>query len=160
MEKAWAVNTIMTCKPSCTQEATQWEVHIVDAKCEKTDLRLHDQKKLLEFLTEYEELLFGTLSDLKTNSISCELKEDTKPYYDRPLPVPRVHKETIIKELNKVNWECWSFSPHQNGCHPHLWCQRKIKPYILSIINNFREVNKLLVRKPFPIPKISTVLQE
>ena len=24
----------------------------------------------------------------------------------------------------------------------------------------FREVNKLLVRKPFPLPKISTVLQE
>jgi hypothetical protein len=27
-------------------------------------------------------------------------------------------------------------------------------------ISAFREVNKRLVRKPFPIPKISTVLQE
>jgi hypothetical protein len=27
------------------------------------------------------------------------------------------------------------------------------------MINDFREVNKRLVRKPFPIPKISTVLQ-
>ena len=28
------------------------------------------------------------------------------------------------------------------------------------MITDFREVNKRLVRKPFPIPKISTVLQE
>ncbi len=28
------------------------------------------------------------------------------------------------------------------------------------MISHFREVNKRLVRKPFPIPKISTVLQE
>jgi len=28
------------------------------------------------------------------------------------------------------------------------------------VISNFWEINKLIVRKPFPIPKISTVLQE
>jgi hypothetical protein len=28
------------------------------------------------------------------------------------------------------------------------------------MISDFREVNKRFVRKPFPIPKISTVLQE
>ncbi len=28
------------------------------------------------------------------------------------------------------------------------------------MMSDFREVNKRLVRKPFPIPKISTVLQE
>ena len=31
---------------------------------------------------------------------------------------------------------------------------------IVCVINDFWEVNKKLVRKPFPIPKISTVLQE
>jgi hypothetical protein len=29
-----------------------------------------------------------------------------------------------------------------------------------TIVSNFREVNKKIVRYPFPIPKISTVLQE
>jgi hypothetical protein len=32
--------------------------------------------------------------------------------------------------------------------------------HTVSMISDFREVNKRLVRKPFPIPKISTVLQE
>jgi hypothetical protein len=30
----------------------------------------------------------------------------------------------------------------------------------IQMITDFREVNKCVVRKPFPIPKISTVLQE
>ena len=34
------------------------------------------------------------------------------------------------------------------------------KDQIVRVISDFRELNKGLVRKPFPIPKISTVLQE
>ncbi len=35
-----------------------------------------------------------------------------------------------------------------------------IKDNTIRVVSNFREVNKPVVRKPFPIPKISTVLQE
>ncbi len=34
------------------------------------------------------------------------------------------------------------------------------KDKTVCFVSDFREVNKRLVRKPFPIPKISTVLQE
>jgi hypothetical protein len=34
------------------------------------------------------------------------------------------------------------------------------KDKTVCFLSDFREVNKRLVRKPFPIPKISTVLQE
>ena len=34
------------------------------------------------------------------------------------------------------------------------------KDKTLRIVSDFRELNKRIVRKPFPIPKISTVLQE
>ena len=34
------------------------------------------------------------------------------------------------------------------------------KDQTVCVISDFRELNKRLVRKPFPIPKISTVLQE
>jgi len=106
MEKTWAVNNSMAHKPSSTQEATHQVVHILDAKYEKADLQSvvstncnhlsrHDQNKLLELLTEYEELFDGTLGlgDGKTEPISFELKVGAKPYHDRPFPVPRVHKK-------------------------------------------------------------------
>ena len=34
------------------------------------------------------------------------------------------------------------------------------KDNTVRVVSDFRELNKRLVRKPFPIPKISTVLQE
>jgi hypothetical protein len=34
------------------------------------------------------------------------------------------------------------------------------KDYTVRTISNFRELNKWIVRKPYPIPKISTTLQE
>jgi hypothetical protein len=34
------------------------------------------------------------------------------------------------------------------------------KNITVRFLSNFREVNKRLIRKPFPIPKITTVLQE
>eukprot|EP00804_Cyclotella_cryptica_P028771 CCRYP_018716-RA/>CCRYP_018716-RA protein AED:0.36 eAED:1.00 QI:0/-1/0/1/-1/1/1/0/123 len=85
MDKAWAVNNSMAHEPSNTRDATQQVVHILDAKYEKADLQsvvstcthlsLQDQNKLLELLTEYEELFDGTLGDWKTDHVSLQLKE-------------------------------------------------------------------------------------
>jgi hypothetical protein len=95
------------------QEATQRVVHILDAKYDKADLQsvvstncthliLHNQNKLLELLIEFEELFDGTLGDWNTEPVFFELKEGTKPYHGWPFPVPRVHKDTIVKELNRL----------------------------------------------------------
>ena len=113
MDKAWAVNNSMAHEPHSTQEATQRVVQILDAKYEKADLQsvvstncthlsLQDQNKLLELLTEFEELFDGTLCDWKTEPVSFELKEGAKPYHGRPYPVPKSCKETTIKELNRL----------------------------------------------------------
>jgi hypothetical protein len=53
-------------------------------------------------LTEYGELFDGSLGDWNTEPISFELKEGIKPYHDRVFPVPRVYKESIIKQLNRL----------------------------------------------------------
>ena len=65
-------------------------------------LSLHDKNKLLELLKEFEELFDGTLGDWRTEPVSFELKEGAKPYHGRPYPVPKIRKETTIKELNRL----------------------------------------------------------
>jgi hypothetical protein len=55
---------------------------------------------LLELLIEFEELFDGTLGDWNTKPVSFDSKKGTKPYHSRPFQVPRVHKDTIVKELN------------------------------------------------------------
>jgi hypothetical protein len=56
-----------------------------------------------------------------------------------------------------VNWGYLRDSTIQNG-HCHLIVPKKNNT--VHFLSNFWEVDKRLVRKPFPIPKISTVLQE
>jgi hypothetical protein len=81
MEKAWTVNNSMVHEPQSMHEATQQVVHILDAKYEKADLQsvisancthlsLKDQNKLLELLTEFEELFDRTLPYFLDNKSS------------------------------------------------------------------------------------------
>ncbi len=170
MDKAWAVNNSMAHEPHSTQEATQRVVQILVAKYEKADLQsvvstncthlsLQDQNKLLELLTEFEELFDGTLGDWKTEPVSFELKEGAKPYHGRPYPVPKSRKETTIKELNRLcDLGVLEFQPDSEWASPSFITPKK--DGTVRFLTDFREVNKRIVRKPFPLPKISTVLQE
>ncbi len=170
IKEAWAHNNALAHEPQSTEEATQRVVHILDAKYEKADLQLivtnncshlnaNEQNLLLNLLTEFESLFDGTLGDWKTEPVPFQLKEGVRPYHGRAFPIPRVHRETIKKEVKRLcelgvlewqpssEWAAPSFiQPKKNGT--------------VRFLTDFRELNKRLVRKPFPLPKISTVLQE
>jgi hypothetical protein len=88
-------------------------MRILDAKYKKSDLQsivrdnckhlsADPQKKLLQLLTKYELLFDGTLGDWKTKPVSFQLKEGVSPYHGQAFPVPKVHKETIIKGVERL----------------------------------------------------------
>jgi hypothetical protein len=90
-------------EPKSTLDATSCVVGILDAKYEKANLRsvvdelckhlsLHAQNKLLDLLTEYEDLFYGTLGEWNTEPVHLELKEGAKPFHGRPFPVPKYTK--------------------------------------------------------------------
>ncbi len=97
-------------EPQSTQDATKHVTRILDAEYQKAGLQsivrdnckhlnADQQKKLLQLLTIYEPLFDGTLGDWKTKLVSFQLKEGVSPYHGQAFPVPKVHKETIIKEV-------------------------------------------------------------
>ena len=156
-------------EPNSTEKATQRVVHILDANYKKADLPAvvktcthlsqHEQNELLDVLQEFEDLFDGTLGDWNTEPVSFEMKKDAKPYHSRAYPIPKFHKETIMKEVRRLveigvlewqptsEWAAPSFiQPKKNGT--------------VRFLTDFRRLNERLVRKPFPLPKISTVLQE
>jgi hypothetical protein len=51
---------------------------------------------------KYESLFDGTLGDWKTKPFSFQLREGVSPYHGQAFPVPKVHKETIIKEVERL----------------------------------------------------------
>jgi hypothetical protein len=73
--------------------------------------------------------------------------------------VPKVHKETIIAEDERLcQLGLLERQPASEWALPSFIMPEKDKT--VCFLSDFWEVNKRLVRKTFPVPKISLVLQE
>jgi hypothetical protein len=107
------LNNSLAMEPKSTEDATKHATRILDAKYNKADLQsifkdnckhlsTDQQKKLLQLLMKYESLFDGTLGDWKTTLVSFQYKEDISPYHGRAFPVPKIHKDTIIKEVERL----------------------------------------------------------
>ena len=74
-------------------------------------------------------------------------------------PVPKSQKESTIKEVNRLcDLGVLQFQPKSEWVLPSFVTPKK--DGTACFLTDFREVNKQLVRKPFPLPKSSTVLQK
>ena len=110
-------------------------------------------------LLDYKLLFDGTLGDWNWPPVSVEMKEGAKPYHGRPYPISQIHKATLMKEINRL--ESIGVLKRQSSSQ---WASPTFiipkKDITVRTITNFRELNKRIVRRPYPIPKISTTLQE
>ena len=62
-------------------------------------LPMTQRNELLKLLQKSEELFDGTIGTWKKDPVDFELKEDAKPIFLRPYPVPKVHEEMFKKEV-------------------------------------------------------------
>jgi hypothetical protein len=171
VSRALKHNTSFAQEPLSTRSATKRVVEILDANYEKADIpaivrenRSHlsatDREKLLSLLLKFEELFNGTLGDWNLlPPVSFELKEGMKPYHGRPYPIPQIHKAALMKEIDRLcSIGVLKCQPDSEWASPTFIISKK--DGTVRTISDFRELNKRIVRKPYPIPKISTTLQE
>ena len=157
-------------EPLSTQDDLKRVTRILDSTYEKANLEevvkdncahlSDDQRhKLLELLETYEELFDGTLGDFQTEPVSFELKEGAKPWHGRAYPVPHIHLQTLKKEVERLcKIGVLEWQPASEWASPTFIIAKK--QGTVRVLFDAREINKRLVRKPFPIPKIVHVLQE
>ena len=105
-------------------------------------------------------LFDGQLGSWDSDPIEVELKDpNCKPYHAKPFPVPksqeqklkeeinRLIKYGVLQKINRSEWAAPMFTiPKPDGS--------------LRSLADFRELNKRIKRKPFPLPKISDMLQK
>jgi hypothetical protein len=168
--RALKLNHSLAMEPQSTQDATKHVTRILDAKYKKADLQaivsnnckhlsFNQQKKILQLLKKYESLFDGTLGDWKTKLVSFQLNEGVSSYHGQAFPVPKVHKETIRKEVERLcKLGVLERQPASEWALPSFIIPTKDKT--VRFLSDFQEVNKSLVRTPFPILKISMVLQK
>lgn len=157
-------------EPHATKAETERATKILDAKYEPADLpkvvdencphlSTEQKQKLLELLQKHDSMFQGKLGCWDDEYIHFELKQDATPYRARPYKVPYIHKDTVMNEINRLiklgvlekiessEWGAPSFIiPKPNGT--------------VRFLSDFRELNKRLVRKPYPLPKVSDMLQQ
>ncbi len=170
ISKAFKLNSSFAQEPASTCNATKRVVEILGAKYDKADLpsivknncvhlNTSHCNSLLVLLLKFEELFNGMLGDWKLPPVSFELKEGAKPYHGRQYTIPNIHKATLMKEIDcliligVLKWQ-----PSSKWALPSFIILKK--DHTVHTISDFRELNKQIVRKPYPIPKISTTLQE
>ncbi len=170
ISRALKLNSSHAQEPESTHNTTKHMLEILDAKYDKADLPsivnnnlVHlstpHWNLLLALLLKYEELFDGMLGDWRLPPVSIELKEGTKPYHGRPYPIPKIHKATLMKEIDcLIAIGVLKWQPLSKWASPSFIIPKK--DHTVQPILDFRELNKCTVRKPYPIPKISTTFQE
>jgi hypothetical protein len=114
---------------------------------------------LLSLLLDYESLFDGTLGDWNRPPVSIKLKDGAKPYHGRPYPIPQIHKATLMKEIDRlVGIGVLKRQTSSKWASPTFIIPKK--DMTVCTISDIWELNKRIVRRPYPIPKISTMLQE
>jgi hypothetical protein len=108
---ALKLNNSLAMEPKSTQDATKRATWILDAKYNKAYLwsipkdnskSANQQKKLLQLLIKYDSLFDSILGYWKTKPVSFQLKECASPYHGQAFPVPKIHKYTLIKEVERL----------------------------------------------------------
>jgi hypothetical protein len=88
-----------------------------------------------------------------------ELRADIKPYHSRPFPVPQSLYSTTKTEIKWLIKIRVLKMDHESEWAARTFVQPK-KTGDVQILTDFRKLNETICRKPFPLPKISDLLQK
>jgi transposase InsO family protein len=172
LKKDWVAeleNEILFAHDPDTTDAERIQ-QIIDAKyCpadlekvveECTHLTVEERKKLLKLLQKFEHLFDGTIGTWQTEPVDLELKDpNAKPHHAKPYPVPHSQERKlreeidrfvqygILRKINRSEWACPMFTISKPDGS-------------LRSLADLRELNKVIKRKPYPLPKITDMLQK
>ena len=124
-------------------------VDVDEMVAEMSNISLNLKKKLKRTLHKFPELFKGGLGTLNgVPKIHLELKEEARPHHARAYrdttkkEVKRLVEIGVLKKINNSEWAAPTFiQPKKTGD--------------VRVLTDFRKINAVLKRHPFPVPKMS-----
>lgn len=135
----------------------------IDSMVGGLDIPKESKRKLTKALKKFSKTIFGGgLGTLQVKPVDLELEEGAKPYASRYYNIPKAYEEALRKEIARLCeigvLEKLSFS-NDSEWAAATFCQPK-KTGDIRVLTDFREVNKRIRRKPFPLPRINESMQK
>ena len=119
----------------------------------------NQQTALANVLDAYSEMYRGSIGTLNIKPVHFELKPGAKPFCTRPFPVPKAYENLTKEECARFEKDgIWYHTIDSTWAAPSFIVPKKTGD--VRIVTDFRELNKWIVRKPYPLPKILDILQK
>lgn len=146
---------------------------ILESKYDQQDLRQvaneqqhlssKQREKLYSLLHKHSKIFEGRLGKWPGEKVSATLKPNAKPFHcGRPIRIPHVHMETLKKEVDRLV-KVGVLKP-VDAMQAGPWCAPSFiipkKDGRVRFITDFRQLNKWIERRPFPLPHITDLLQD
>jgi hypothetical protein len=123
-----------------------------------THLTSSEQEQLASVLKKFPVLFGGGLGLLRIKPVHLTLLEDAKPFHARAFPIPQSLLKTTKKEVNQLtNIDVFEKAYDSEWAAPTFVHPKKTGD--VRVLTDFRALNACLKRTPFPLPKISDLLQ-
>jgi len=125
------------------------------------DLNMVEKEAMYSLLKKYEGLKVyeGDLGTLNIPPVHFELKPGAKPYHAKPFPIPQAYQNMTRKECKQFeDIGVWEHNLNSEWAAPTFIVPKKTGD--VRIVTDFRELNKWIIRKPYPLPKISDLMQK
>ena len=132
----------------------------IDAYCNDIPYLSSDAKSSLSVvLHKHPELFQGGLGLCKARPIQLEVQENSVPYHARAYPIPKAYEATTKKEIDRLCKIGVLKRDHDSPWAAATFIKPK-KTGDVRVLTDFRRLNMVLKRKPFPLPKIGDLLQK
>ena len=118
----------------------------------------NEKCKLTVMLNNYKTLFYGSLSGFKIKPVSLELKPDSKTVQSRPFTVAQIYREKFKTELDRlVSIGVLTPNAYSEWSSPSFLIPKRDGQ--IRFLSDFRKVNTMIKRKPYPMPLILDLMQ-
>ena len=138
-------------------DAKYEQANIDDVAFGQTQLSLDQRRDLHAILSKHTKLFDGSLGVYPHKKVHIDLKPNAVPVHHRAYPVPHLHRDTFKKELNHMV-NIGIITP----CGASEWASPAFivpkKDGRVRQITDLRTLNKSVIRKKYPLPIITDIL--
>jgi hypothetical protein len=154
-----AFNTFYTTVDGKIKPAKYEAVSIDNVIKQQDHLDQQQKEKLRQTLSGVTRLFSGKLGVYPHKKIHLDLKDGAESVHCKPFTVPCAHAEVFKQELERLQ-SIGVLDPVKVGATEHAYLSFIIpeKDGTVRWISDFRQLNKILRRKVFPLPNIHDTL--